>query len=158
MPETVEQINGVAKPESSALSLPLTAAQLRANTGAFSEQAIHDMAAVYHPDVYFRDPIQTVRGRDAFVKMNLRMLEVAEVEAELHDVAQHEETIFMSWRMVMHMRRGGIKMPLEGTTIMKLDAEGRVLSHVDHWDLLGSLMDMFPRVGPLYRKLIARLG
>ena len=42
-----------------ALEPPLTADKLRSASTTFDEAGIHELAAVYHPDVKFKDPIQS---------------------------------------------------------------------------------------------------
>jgi hypothetical protein len=36
--------------------------------------------------------------------------------------------------------------------------DGRVALHRDYWDLLGSMMDVVPLAGPVYRAAVALLG
>ena len=54
--------------------------------------------AYYHPDVRFRDAIQQVNGRDAFMEMTRRFVKRArDLKVEVHDAAQTGNVIFLDW-------------------------------------------------------------
>ena len=73
------------------LQPPLTVEKLLSAGAEFNEASIRAMEAVYHPRVRFRDPIQSLEGRDEFIEMNLRMIQKMDVSFELlrHWVAPH---------------------------------------------------------------------
>lgn len=140
------------------LKPPLTVEKLLSSGDEFNEASIRALAGVYHPDVKFRDAIQSLQGRDAFIAMNLRMIEKMEVDFELLRIAEAPGCIFQSWNMNLRSR-GRIKtsMSLNGATELVLDADGLVISHTDHWDLWGSVWDGTPLKG-FYRWLVAKMG
>ncbi len=112
----------------------------------------------YHPDVRFRDAIQEVHGREAFIDMTRRFVRRAkDLDVEVHDTAQDGNVIFLQWTMRMRFGRGP-KSAIEGTTKLTLDAQGKVVEHRDYFDLWGDALDALPVVGKLYRALIKRLG
>lgn len=112
----------------------------------------------YHEDVRFRDPIQEVLGRDAFVEMTERFLKRAkDLEVELHSAAQGGSTIFLAW--TMKLRFGAApKLTLEGTTRLQLDSQGKVIEHRDYFDLWGDTLDAVPGVSKVYRAIMKKLG
>jgi hypothetical protein len=45
----------------------------------------------------------------------------------------------------------------DGCTRLLLDEEGRVIDHRDYFDLWGDMIDAFPRVSKVYRKLVGHM-
>ena len=63
--------------------------------------------AYYHPDVRFRDAIQEVMGRDAFMEMTRRFVKRAkDLKVEVHDAAQTGNVIFLDWTMTLRFGPG----------------------------------------------------
>jgi len=54
----------------------------------------------YHPDVRFRDPIQALEGRAAFIEMSRRLVDrCGELRAHVNDAAQTGRIILLQWTM-----------------------------------------------------------
>jgi hypothetical protein len=140
------------------LQPPLTVEKLLSVGDEFNEASIRALEAVYHPDVKFRDAIQSLEGRDAFIEMNLRMIEKMDVSFELLHIAECPGCIFQSWNMDLRTK-GMFKgtMSLNGATELVLDEDGMVISHTDHWDLWGQVWDGTPLRGA-YRWLVGKMG
>jgi hypothetical protein len=120
------------------------------------DQAVLAIEALYHPDVVFRDPIQTYTGRDAFVEMNLKLTRsMRELEFEVHDVGSGSRAIFLAWTMRARPRRGP-RLVIPGVTHATV-VDGLVVEHVDHWDLVGTFADVLPGAGRAYRKIVHAL-
>jgi hypothetical protein len=140
------------------LQPPLTVEKLLSAGDEFNEASIRALEGVYHPDVKFRDAIQSLEGRDAFIDMNLRMIEKMEISFELLNIAESPNCIFQSWNMGMRpRRRSSGTLSLNGVTELVLDENGMVTSHTDHWDLWGPVWDATPLKKP-YRWLVGKMG
>ena len=112
----------------------------------------------YHPDVSFRDPIQQVRGRSAFIEMSERLVErCSELGAKVNDSAQTGDLIFLQWTMWLRFGRTPLAT-IEGVTKLRLDAAGRVIEHRDYFDFWGDTLDSVPLVGGLYRRFVGLMG
>jgi len=126
--------------------------------GVAGDRAIAELAAEYAEDTEFRDPIQDVFGREAFIAANRRLVRRARtLEMSVLTMLESKEHIFMTWRMRYALKLGGPLVTIEGTTHLELRG-GLVTQHRDYWDLLGSFMNALPILGPAYRALVARLG
>jgi limonene-1,2-epoxide hydrolase len=124
----------------------------------FDDAAIDRAAEHYADDVVFTDPIQTVRGREAFVAMNKRLIARArELRFDVHTVTEGDGQIFATWTMHLKMKGPAPAMRIDGVTHCALRG-GKVVSHRDYWDLLGAAMDSVPLAGAVYKALVAKLG
>jgi limonene-1,2-epoxide hydrolase len=112
----------------------------------------------YHPDVRFRDAIQEVQGRDAFMEMTRRFVKRArELKVQVHDGAQTGNVIFLDWTMTLRFGPGPLTS-YDGTSKLTLDAQGKVVEHRDYFDLWGDSLAGLPAVGKVYRFLVKHLG
>jgi len=106
---------------------------------------IHDLrpfeAAVeelYATDVHFRDPMQEVRGRDAFIQVNRSLAKKSRsLRFEVTDTSGDDERFYLHWKLAMRPILGP-ELHVEGVSRF-LAAGGRVVEHLDFWDL-GELM------------------
>ncbi len=112
----------------------------------------------YHPDVRFRDAIQEVRGRDAVIEMMLRFPQRChELRNIVHEAVQVGDLIFVEWTTEMRFRP---RLPIarnNGTSKLKLDADGLVVEHRDYFDLWGDMIETFPKVNKVYRSIIKHM-
>jgi hypothetical protein len=139
---------------------PLDADLLRElfTSGPFDESVNTALAPYYAEDVVFSDPIQTVRGREAFLAMNRRLIRRARsIRFVARHVAQQGDEIFITWTMTFKPRLPAPALVIEGVTHVTLRG-GRVWRHTDYWDLLGSVMGSLPLLGTVYRAIVQRLG
>lgn len=138
----------------------LTAAKLRDlfASGPFTDETLAGLVPWYCDDVVFRDPIQTVRGRDAFVAMNQRLMSRARwLRFDVHQMADAGDQLFLTWTMEMQPKLPAPLLRVEGVTHCTL-RDGRIAEHTDYWDLLGSVMGSVPVVGGVYRAAVRLIG
>lgn len=121
-----------------------------------SERVLADIAPLYSESVVFRDPIQTLTGRDAFVEMNRKLVANMRLEIRVDAWGSGPDAIFLAWEMRVTPKRGPT-LVVPGTSHLTVRG-GLVVSHVDHWDLLGATMDAIPFAGLAYRAAVKHLG
>ncbi len=134
----------------------------------FSSQTLSDdsdfaiIRQYYHPNVRFRDAIQELHGRDAFIDMTKHFMKrCSTLDVHLNDAAQNGNTIFLQWTMKMRFGKSPLTTALttiEGATKLSLGPDGKVVEHRDYFDLWGDTLDAIPGVGKLYRRAVKLLG
>jgi limonene-1,2-epoxide hydrolase len=150
---TVEPTNG---PRGEALTLD-RARQIFSDTFR-TDSELSLIKTYYHPEVRFRDAIQQVEGREAFLDMTRRFLERSkDLQVEVHEAAQTGNVIFVEWTMKLRLGMGPLST-YDGTSRLILDAQGKVIEHRDYFDLWGDTLGALPGVGKLYRQVIKKLG
>lgn len=121
------------------------------------EGAIAKLVPIYDEQVRFQDPLQSLVGREAFLEMNRRLLARSkELTFDVKESAVAGDQIFATWHMRM-VPRVGPTLVVDGVTHARV-AGGLVVEHRDYWDLLGSVLDSFPIVAPIYKTLVAKLA
>ncbi len=97
-------------------------------------EAIEALRPLYDPDVEFRDPIQALRGLDAFLAMNRRLLGRArELSFDVTSAGGSDAEIFLVWTMRATPRIGP-RIAVDGVTHARTRG-GLVVYHRDFWDL-----------------------
>ena len=121
------------------------------------DDAIARLAELYDPDVVFRDPLQTLRGRDAFIAMNRRILTRAKrLSFEVSSVAAGDGSVFLAWTMLYEPKLGPT-ISFEGATHART-RDGLIIEHRDYWDLLSSLAASVPILRRVYAAMAPHLG
>jgi limonene-1,2-epoxide hydrolase len=132
-------------------------AELFSELGHDPERVLGELEPLYARHVVFEDPIQQLRGREAFFAMNRRLLDRSQdVHFTVLDRAAGPGTAFFEWFLEL-TPKAGPRLKIEGVTRLKVE-QGLVTVHRDYWDLLGATMDAIPVAGPVYRMAVAAFG
>ena len=106
-------------------------------------EAIEALRPLYDEAVEFRDPIQTLRGLDAFLAMNRRLMgRVRALSFEVTSARGDADEVFLAWTMRATARIGPT-IVVDGVTHARARA-GKVVHHRDYWDLGQMLASIIP--------------
>ncbi len=121
------------------------------------ERALARLADLYDRNVVFRDPLQTVSGRESFMAMNRRIMTRGQrLSFDVKDVLSGADSLFLAWTMTYEPHRGPIVV-FEGATHARVRG-GMIVEQRDYWDLLSSVAQGIPVVRDLYAALAPHLG
>jgi ketosteroid isomerase-like protein len=121
------------------------------------ERVLAQLGELYAANVVFHDPLQTLRGRDAFLAMNRRILRRARrLSFEVPEAVGSKDGVFLVWTMTFEPRRGR-RIVFEGASYARVQS-GLVVEQRDYWDLLSSVAASFPLLGRIYGALTPHLG
>jgi len=119
--------------------------------------AIDGLRAIYTDDLVFRDPIQEVRGIDAFLSMNRRLLaRMRTLEWIVVTATGDDEMIFLEWTMRGRTKLGPT-VGVDGMTRARL-RKGRIYDHRDYWDLGELVASSMPAGKRLLHALVSPLA
>ena len=125
--------------------------------GHHGEDALPELEPLYHDDVVFSDPIQTVRGRDRFMAMNRRLVRRSrELRFDVRNAGETADSVFLFWTMTLAPRVGP-RLVVDGASELRL-RDGLVAEHRDYWDLLGTAAGAIPGLRSVYRRAVALLA
>jgi limonene-1,2-epoxide hydrolase len=111
----------------------------------------------YHDDIIFRDPIQKVEGKDAFIDMCNRLTKRCEsLNMKISSIAANENVIFMEWEMTMIFRKTP-NTSLFGATKLTLGDDGRIIHQRDYYDLWGDIFHNVPLMKKGYPRFMKRV-
>ncbi len=141
------------------VDLPQTLGALLADlTRTNLEEALPALLAHYDEDLVFRDPIQTLRGRDAFARMNRSLADRSRAfRFELHDAAGAGAVAFLRWTMHFTPKLGR-EMSVEGVSYLRTSDAGLIVEHVDYWDLPSFFASAVPGGAAVLRTVLRPLA
>lgn len=120
--------------EKNAAELPERIRELLSNLRPGDKASVEKLRAVYDDDVSFEDPIQKVRGIEAFIALNHRLLDRAkELVFTVESASGTDEEIFLTWSMRC-VPKLGPNIQVDGATHLRAK-NGLVVHHRDYWDL-----------------------
>lgn len=101
-------------------------------------------------DIIFIDPFNNIKGLDNFKNIFYHMFDtVEEPKFDIVDYAQNKDHIFLKWKMTFYAFKAS--QTIEGMSDIKLNKEGKVISHLDYWDSLNGIFIKLPFLGFLYK-------
>lgn len=108
-------------------------------------------------DVQFRDPFNDVCGTEAMTEVFRHMFEyVADIRFNVRHMAVEDNICLMVWHF--EGKLSGKPWNFNGTSVVTFAEDGRVVSHVDHWDAARALYERVPLIGWLLRAIRRRIA
>ena len=96
--------------------------------------ALAGLDKLYAEDLRFRDPIQELSGRAAFLAMNERLLRrMRALSWQIHHATGDDDYAMLEWTMHATSKLG-VKLAVDGTTVVHA-RDGRIVDHRDYRDL-----------------------
>ncbi|MEZ5824067.1 MAG: nuclear transport factor 2 family protein [Geminicoccaceae bacterium] len=116
----------------------------------------------FSTDARFADPFNDVTGRDAIRRVFERMFEdVDDPRFVVTGRAGAGDTHYLRWHFTCRPKgflgRSG-DLVIDGMSEVRLDSDGRVCLHVDHWDAARQLYEHVPVLGSILGILRRKLG
>ena len=125
---------------------------------ALSAETLDGMDAVMAPAFRFVDPFNDVQGLEAVRQQFAHTYRrLRSVQITVHDRAVSGATLYLRWTFAFQMRAGGRRWSLEGMSEVRFGADGKALSHIDHWDAASQVYEHLPVLGTLIRLIKSRV-
>lgn len=107
---------------------------LRADYARFPEDQRYD---IYAEDVYFKDPMNEFRGVQQYRKMIGFIGQwFKQPQLDLHGIDQEGDRITTRWTLAWTTPLPWQpRVAIPGWTEMQLNEQGKICSHIDHWDI-----------------------
>jgi len=124
---------------------------------ADGEAALPLLRELYHEQVQFEDPIQSVVGIEPFIEANGRLVRRAKsLTFNFGTIVEQDGHLFAVWTMTFQPRMGPA-LVFEGATHATF-RDGLIVYQRDYWDLLSSTADSIPGMGMVYRRLVGLIA
>ena len=118
------------------------------------------LSDVMTENVQFVDPFNDVTGIDRVRAIFADMFETLDaprfVVSDAALVPGNASRGLLRWEM--HAVRNGKPLRITGMSELTFDGDGRVCLHIDHWDAARQVYERLPLLGPLLRRIRARLS
>ncbi len=123
-------------------------------------ESLHLLDELCTPDVRFRDPFNDVSGVAEFRAILAKMFhDISEPRFKVTDRALSNQACYLRWTFTF--RSAGARKHLQridGISEVHLNAAGRVIAHIDHWDAGSQVYEKVPLLGLMIRLIKRRLS
>ncbi len=127
---------------------------------ALSPETVSDIDAVVHDDIHFKDPFSDVRGVQTYKRILEDMfLAAPDITFTVRHCAYDGDVCFLRWTSRGTVKKlGSDPWVVEGMSELRFAADGRVVSHIDHWDASTQFYMRIPIVGHVLRIIQRRIA
>jgi len=115
----------------------------------------------YHPEAYFKDPFNEVRGVTAIRRIFEHMFRQTDSpKFVVNEKLSEGEVALLIWQFSCGVRTWGRPrtLVLRGASHVKFGVDGRVVYHRDYWDAAEELYMQLPLLGGVMRFLRKRFA
>jgi limonene-1,2-epoxide hydrolase len=120
------------------------------------EEASAQLRALYSEDLRYENPIQRVKGIDAFLRLMRHMAtRWAPFSMQIDEGLESTDRILGRFRLSFRPTFLRRTLDIEGLTRCVV-VDGRITEQRDYYDAVSSALDAVPLAGPVYRKIIAQ--
>lgn len=135
-----------------------------------SEARLTELPTLVTEDLWFEDPFNRLRGREAFAACLHEMLsQLGDLEIDVTHVGVLRaaaapsdaagDAYVLRWTFSgLLLRLGRRPWQITGMSEVRLAADGRVCAHIDYWDAARGLYEYLPVVGGAFRWLRRKLA
>jgi predicted SnoaL-like aldol condensation-catalyzing enzyme len=110
----------------------------------------------YADDIYFRDTVQEIHGKELFIEMTQRLTARSkDLKMRIVNIIMEGNIIFMEWEMTLSFKKYPSSI-MYGSSRLTLNEEGKIAEQRDYYDLWGDIFDNIPRFGKMYRKFLKK--
>ena len=110
----------------------------------------------YDDNIYFRDSIQQIRGKEEFTQMTNRLTTRSKnLDMKLTRTLQEGNDIIIEWEMTIGYKKYPSSI-LYGLSRLTINQEGKIIEQRDYFDLWGDIMDNIPFLTKKYRKFMKK--
>jgi hypothetical protein len=124
-----------------------------------SERSLGLLDQLVEPNVYFSDPFNEVTGVENMKKIFKHMFKtVRNPKFRVLDRAfgGDEKTVYLKWVFTGESKMGPLE--ITGMSEILFSNQGRVLSHIDHWDAGQKFYERIPVLGAVLRLIKKQLS
>ena len=119
---------------------------------------LDSLAGIFAADARFKDPFNDVRGLVAITRVFAHMFATTQNSRfMIVDHALVGDTLFIRWDYHFQTLKG-VAWEIHGTSVVRFNAAGLAVEHVDYWDPAEHIYSKLPVLGWLMRWLRGRLA
>ena len=110
------------------------------------------LGIIYDDTVVFRDPFTEVRGIRAVHMVFQHMYETLDdPRFVIKEYVGDQDRAYVRWDFVFHFKGDTKENRFEGVSRIQMNAEGKIISHVDFWDAAEHIYEKIPLLGSVLR-------
>lgn len=118
------------------------------------EVSFEAFGTIYDDAVVFKDPFNEVKGVRAVYRIFQEMYQnLDDPRFIISDYIENQDQsiAYVRWDFIFHFKGDKKENRFEGVSRLEMNAEGKVISHVDFWDAAEHIYEKIPLLGSVLR-------
>ncbi len=116
-------------------------------------------AKIYARDVYFKDPFNQTHGVPAVYEIFQEMYAKLDTPRfEILECISEGKVCYVKWRFIFCFKGKSEEQGFEGVSRLTIDAEDKIVSHIDYWDAAEQVYEKIPLIGSILRFLKRKIA
>ncbi len=116
------------------------------------EVSLEAFGTIYDDAVVFKDPFNDVKGISALYRVFQEMYQSLDnPRFIIREYIVNESIAYVKWDFIFHFKGEQNESRFEGVSRLEMNAEGKIVSHVDFWDAAEHIYEKIPLLGSLLR-------
>lgn len=112
--------------------------------------SIESFKSIYDDEVRFKDPFNEVIGIQAVYEVFEHMYRNLErPRFVIKEYVDKEDIVYVKWEFIFSFKNEKTQNAFESVSRLQMNAEGKVISHVDFWDAAEHMYEKMPIIGSL---------
>jgi hypothetical protein len=116
------------------------------------EVAIEEFRTIYDDAVVFKDPFNEVEGIRAVYAIFEHMYKTLDnPRFIINEYVEIQDIAYVNWDFIFTFKNTKNEISFEGVSRIQMNAEGKIVLHVDFWDAAEHIYEKMPLLGPVLR-------
>ena len=123
------------------------------------ETTLLAFAEIYARDVYFKDPFNQTHGVPAVYEIFQEMYMTLDTPRfEILECVDKGQVAYVKWRFIFYFKGKSEEQGFEGVSRLTVNAEDKIVSHIDYWDAAEQVYEKIPLIGSILRYLKRKIA
>ena len=126
--------------------------------GLNEDVSLDAFRTIYDDTVTFKDPFNEVKGINAVYRIFQEMYQnLDDPRFIIREYVENQHIAYVKWDFIFHFKGEQKESRFEGVSRLEMNAEGKVISHVDFWDAAEHIYEKIPLLGSILRFVKRRI-
>ena len=116
------------------------------------EVSIEEFHTIYDDAVVFKDPFNEVKGIRAVYTIFEHMYKTLDdPRFIINEYIEIQDIAYVNWDFIFTFKNTKNEISFEGVSRIQMNAEGKIILHVDFWDAAEHIYEKMPILGSVLR-------
>ncbi len=127
--------------------------------GLNEEVSLEAFGTIYDDTVIFKDPFNEVKGINAVYRIFQEMYQsLDDPRFMISECVENQDIVYVKWDFIFNFKNDTTEHRFTGVSRLEMNAEGKIVSHVDFWDAAENIYEKIPLLGSLLRFVKRRIA
>jgi len=123
------------------------------------EVSLEAFRTIYDDAVLFKDPFNEVKGISAVYRIFQEMYQnLDDPRFIISEYVENQDIAYVKWDFLFHFKGDKKENRFTGVSRLEMNAEGKIISHVDFWDAAEHIYEKIPLLGSVLRFVKRRIA